>query len=541
MADESTLSGSRFPWRVFTDYEVKQTVVIRSPELRIPELLLFVALILAVFVYDLGYKLHAVEVQPVSVETLLELRPPQRNFWSCKVAVGNCILGYPSNSPSYCSSDMQGDRCKSLTTADLQPEGQIPSQDMAIVLSETFIEEDKCAENNASCYGWEPRHGSKKDYFTKDPESNLAVIRTNLIADSKTESEDAWHSTGSQVQSLIRFRKSGEVKRLIPFVHNGKDEDRSIPYREFFEARYQNRCGEGDGHAGSCMGTPFGDFIGLDVLLKAANYTLTKENRRLGFVLMLNIVFTNCDPQDFWTWPFGFKPKVVYEPRVQAFSQEDFMQFEVTENTTHDRQTHKFRHVVLIKTSHEGYHARFSLSFLVSQLAIASTILGVSHLIVREVLVLVYKYTKSFKHVGLLFDVATRKVTPHVSQFADVEDAEELFTSLEGGSPRGGWSHPHSKADGGKVRKMTQDAAAFKKLDAEAVLASLEDDSPRREWTDPHRESSEDRLQEPQKTESNSTLMQFMPMLLCSRTPRHDSTTLEEDTKGSYRDLEASI
>eukprot|EP00929_Paragymnodinium_shiwhaense_P002847 TRINITY_DN10315_c0_g2_i1.p1 TRINITY_DN10315_c0_g2~~TRINITY_DN10315_c0_g2_i1.p1 ORF type:complete len:501 (+),score=62.11 TRINITY_DN10315_c0_g2_i1:68-1570(+) len=452
MADQP--KGSSLPsW--LTQFEVKQLVVVRSPELRIPELFLFVVLILAVFVYDLGYKLNAFEVESVSVATLLELRPPQGNFWECKVAEGDCKFAYPENTPDYCSSGraVDGWGCTSLTTAELQPQGQIPSQDMAIVLSETFIEETKCDKNTRTCYGWEPKNTGKRDYFAKGPEVNLAVIRTNLIADSKTHSQDPWHSTGSEVQSLLRFRGSGEVKHLKAFKDGG-EEDTSIPYLDFFQTRYHASCGNNTGTPGSCMGTPFGDFIGLNVLLDAANYSMSEEDRLRGFVLTLNIVFTNCDPQDFWTWPFGFKPKVVYEPRVQAYSQEDFMQFEVTENTTHDRQTHKFMHVVLIKTSHEGYHARFSLSFLVSQLAIASTILGVSHLIVKEVLVLAYKYTKSFKHVGLLFDVATRKVTPHVSEFADVEDPEELFTSLEGGSPRGGWSHPHSKSDDDRRQQL---------------------------------------------------------------------------------------
>eukprot|EP00928_Gymnodinium_smaydae_P002246 TRINITY_DN10795_c0_g2_i1.p1 TRINITY_DN10795_c0_g2~~TRINITY_DN10795_c0_g2_i1.p1 ORF type:complete len:520 (+),score=54.52 TRINITY_DN10795_c0_g2_i1:68-1627(+) len=423
--------------RYYTNFEVKPSVVIRSPALRIPELVIFLSMFTGVVIYQLGYKLGMFSVSPVYAVPIVEVRPPQSNFWDCSVAEGTCVFAYKER-VDYCGKGFESKyhySCSRLATSELQPEGQVPGDNMALVLSQWRIHEGRCSKDDrpTACYGWKNIDGNRSLHrvVAKDAESNLILLRTTIASGE----EGGWRTTNSQLQSLLKFRKTGEIKRL-PFMLQNGHVDTGSPHRDFFMTSFPHTCGSISGRGDTCMNTPDADFISLRVLLEAADFNLTAEKRLDGFVLQLNAYVTNADPADFWTWPFGFKPKIVYEPVVEKYNAgHDYLQFEDDINRIphNKRRIHIFNRAALIKVNIHGEYAEFKISWFFSQLAIASTILGIAHMLVRSGLGLVYSWFRPTKHISLLLEAASKKATPHTEDLCGIDDEGEMFERLEGG------------------------------------------------------------------------------------------------------------
>eukprot|EP00928_Gymnodinium_smaydae_P002244 TRINITY_DN10795_c0_g1_i5.p1 TRINITY_DN10795_c0_g1~~TRINITY_DN10795_c0_g1_i5.p1 ORF type:complete len:496 (+),score=56.46 TRINITY_DN10795_c0_g1_i5:73-1560(+) len=422
----------------YTNFEVKPSVVIRSPALRIPELVIFWSMFTGVVIYQLGYKLGMFFASPVHAVPVVEFRAPQSNFWSCSVAEGDCVFAY-KETVDYCGKDVESKynySCKRLAIPDLLPYGQVPGDSVALVLSQSRIRERHCSKDDqpTECYGWERIHGNRSVHHrvAQDVESNLVLLRTTVASGG----EGGWRSTNSQLQSLLKFRKTGEIKRLPLLLKNGH-EDKESPYSAFFMNSFPQTCGSTSGGGDTCMNNPYADWFSLRVLLEAADFNLTAQKRLDGFVLQLNAYVTNADPVDFWTWPFGFKPKIVYEPVVQKYSGgHEYLQFEGVLHHSHfdeGQRMHVFNRAALIKVSMHGNYAEFKISWFFAQLAVASTILSVAHMLVKSGLGYAYSWYRPTKHISLLLQAASTKATPHTEDLCEIDDQAKMFEVLEGG------------------------------------------------------------------------------------------------------------
>merc|ERR1711963_92022 len=103
--------------------------------------------------------------------------------------------------------------------------------------------------------------------------------------------------------------------------------DLEVPNRDFFAGKYPETCGSNTGGRMTCMGTAWGDYIALSVLLEAANITVNDYKRQNGFILQVTCRYSNMDLDDFWSWPWSFKEKLVYEPILGEYAKSDTMSF----------------------------------------------------------------------------------------------------------------------------------------------------------------------------------------------------------------------
>eukprot|EP00931_Biecheleriopsis_adriatica_P004157 TRINITY_DN105870_c0_g1_i1.p1 TRINITY_DN105870_c0_g1~~TRINITY_DN105870_c0_g1_i1.p1 ORF type:complete len:491 (+),score=46.23 TRINITY_DN105870_c0_g1_i1:43-1515(+) len=414
------------PWQkvknFLMDYETTPRVILRSPWLRIPELSSFCIMSMVTIVYYLIYELNVLNHDTITMWPLVEFRPPMKNFWTCSTAMGTCEPDYDKpNTSAYCNKTGNYP-CREFSEYEMT-EGVAATSELAVALSETTFREHKCLEKSDSCQGWKTTPSSFRQHYVDDFEGNLLKIRTYI----KTPH---WATAGSDVQSLLKFKGTGEVKRLVPHGANLTTLV-DVPQKNFFNSTYERTCGNNTGGRDTCVGTAFGDYISLGILLEAADVTIDENMRKKGFVLHLVCRYSNLDRDDFWAWPWGFKPKLVYEPEVGRYTATD--EFSWTEREPRSGNTRDIvtKAALSIRLVPQGAHGRFDLCTLLSKLVIVASLLSISQWLVNNVLTKIYSQLAPLEHVSILYELTTKKKTKECSHFAENDNATTRNTVLE--------------------------------------------------------------------------------------------------------------
>jgi len=315
-----------------------------------------------------------------------------------------------------------GENCEAFDAYAALPKFWPLSDTIGIEMARTeYLERRPCYADGTCTETWEPVPGTRTVYslgFT----DTLLKIRHHFSAGD-------WEVTGTDVQSLLQLANETSPRRL-PNSNIGKP----IPSEEHFETHYPLRCGGDSGGRDSCMSTSWGDYINLQTLLAASNMTIDKATMLRGAIMRLEIEFTNIDSVDFWTWPWGPKPKLIVYPSQVRSSDHDIAEQIIVEYPalpwrgkdavaeSVSSQTYssrlgterliKHKRMLLIKTASRGSYGRFSYSSFLMHFVVCSAIVLYAKTIVNEGLIRIYGMFADLRHVTLLHQAETLKVTP---------------------------------------------------------------------------------------------------------------------------------
>jgi len=398
------------------DFRVTPVVVVRSRWLRIPEIIFFLLSTLFMASYFV-WNLHMMDHQNVEVGPMVEARDPTANFWNCSTMNGNCMLSYQLEPPEYCDADATHLPCVWMPLIDVLPDSVKPDPGLMIGLSQVSVKQKSCKASHR-CSGWYRDMSTRKEVLIRGSENILIKLRADIHTERFVINQNG-------VQSLLRFH-DGKLKRLLP-LGTTPSMIKPVPSFDFFERRYPEVCGNSLGYGDFCSGSTWGDFVALSVLLEAAGANpLDLEKRRTGFVLQLRILYTNAE--DFWQWPIGFKPRIIYEPVLQNYSTDDTVLFQRLRPSQGESSagTVEIIKCVFLKSVSLGTHVEWSTEKALTDLAIAVTLLKISHSIVNILAPIAYKTTQSLKHVAVLHSVAAHSATPVCDQVHGVHGAAQM-------------------------------------------------------------------------------------------------------------------
>lgn len=406
------------------DFRVSPVVVVRSKWLRIPEVFLFFVASLFMAGYFI-YNLHIMEHQAVEVGPMVEARDPTTNFWNCSTMNGDCVLSYQHEPPEYCDANATHLPCVFMPLIDVLPDSVKPDPSLMIGMSKVSVKQKSCKASH-SCSGWYRDMATRKEVLIRGSENILIKLRADIHTEKFVVNQNG-------IQSLLRFH-DGKIKRLLPL---GKTPSiiNPVPSFDFFERRYPEVCGNSLGYGDFCSGSTWGDFIALSVLLDAAGANpIDLKKRRTGFVLQLRMSYTNV--VDFWHWPIGFKPRLIYEPFLQNYSTDDTVLFQRL-RPSQDGSSGTIVEIikcVFLKSMTIGSHGEWSIEKALTDLAIALTLLKISHSIVNVLAPIVYRATLSLRHVAVLHNVAAVSTTPSCDTLhglhGDVQMRRKISTHL---------------------------------------------------------------------------------------------------------------
>jgi len=164
------------------------------------------------------------------------------------------------------------------------------------------------------------------------------------------------------------------------------------------------------------------DEMSVGKMLEAAGIQLDSfhegngvPKRYIGSGVFLTVTYTDMDPVDFWTWPFGRKPKYTYNFREMHHTSSPY-------NTTRyqsaraERANSTHRHVehhagIMVLTLLEGVHGTYSLSHFLMALTIFLAMLQIAKTMVNTFLVKLYSWTR-FSHVAAMHQFYQMDVSP---------------------------------------------------------------------------------------------------------------------------------
>jgi hypothetical protein len=247
---------------------------------------------------------------------------------------------------------------------------------------------------------------------------------------------DGWQEDGSKVQSLLRSH-DGSISRLVPYGSSLHSEHH-VADKEYWEEKYPTPCGANNGGPGTCVGTAWGDYISLAILLKAAGVNIAHEQRERGFVMELEVQYTNL--QDTWSWPWQLpqlRQKIVYVPRVAEAAYQDTISFYDAfkyDEDQDDPEHHFFRinNCLMVRIRKRGTHGEFDIFRVLMEVTVVTTAFHLANFAVRRGLSKVYQQCKQVSHVYYLQEIATRRQTPMCDEFSGA-DAHVIQSALDRG------------------------------------------------------------------------------------------------------------
>jgi len=408
-----------FPVRLFTDYRTPHFVIIRSKWLRIPELCLK-GILLLIFMSYIVIPLHFMRKDPVTQSRTLDLEPPISDWWNsdCTWLKGDCEIVVPNETE--CDKNFSSCLPAPLHESAISPKGgAVQGGSVSVAFSE-FRTVEACAKSEISrCTSFKKGHAENRSFSGVD--TLLLFVRHRFETAT-------WTQSGAEVQGLLEFADGSEPRRLRDKVSNSA----VISDEAFLAQRFPDFCGSDNGNGSdTCMSTQAGDYMSIGLLLKAANMSIDTI-RVHGGAMELGLTFTNMDMSDFWSYPIGPKAKYVYRPREQLLGfnegSQDIFWTEL-EDITETSQRKVVKPCLLIAVNFKGERGVFDWLTLMTRLTVCSAALALSHFVVDNILVTLYKRSESMKHVHALFEVYKQKESPEDETFF------EEWKSKQGESP----------------------------------------------------------------------------------------------------------
>lgn len=376
----------------YTNFELHQTVQIRSKWLRIPELVLLVCFVTAFILYDYLYLLGFLTV----VDTYEEvwIGGARRSIASCLESEYNCDYIEPK-------ADRVKDYC--ATGDENESSGKLPCSTFSqYPPTSVLVNTDSSSKIT---FGTCVVYPNKTKVYVAGAEHTMAMKFLVLVSDlTGSVSMDLTQTTG-----YVSFLGEPTPRLLNKGFTNdpGDDSDTEL-------------CGGNNFHDPDLVSSlctlfpPLGVYMSLEALLRAANVSISAVRKR-GASIDMSIDFTNME--GFWSFPVGFKPKYTITPRKTAYDANGFSPDEFywrRLNVVKDGV--KEVDDVIVKGVRINLYAssvvgEFLLFDAISKLTLASVVLGFVKMFVSTVLTAIYKRMDSLQHVALLYDVTRSEVS----------------------------------------------------------------------------------------------------------------------------------
>eukprot|EP00928_Gymnodinium_smaydae_P078979 TRINITY_DN63017_c0_g1_i1.p1 TRINITY_DN63017_c0_g1~~TRINITY_DN63017_c0_g1_i1.p1 ORF type:complete len:475 (+),score=64.16 TRINITY_DN63017_c0_g1_i1:79-1503(+) len=434
-----------------TDFTTPKYVVVRSKSLRIPELIVAVSFFFFLIAYKFIYGLGFMRGLPVSNEMILEVRQPTRNFETCSTSKGDCEAWVESRDEydyctpkEECSSDSEGaietknagidgdrrsckrtSRCRLFDYKDVTPVSSTWSQGLFVTTSMLIETSRRCPDEDECERPW--TSVKKEEVLVQGIESFQIKLRHRFRTSDKGLPV-AVH--GAAAMGLLQPSTGGPPLR-IDYIHDRCDNDAKTHQGSFqcsqmehWRTRYPHVCGDRvSASRETCMTTRYADYISLGLLLRAAGINLsegsaiaTETNRTLredGVIMSITTSFTNLDPRDFWSWPFGSMSKyTLYPTRSKHSDADDAISTRVSYSEDGKYRTTISSRGVLILVDGTGTLADFHLLACLTTLVVCSAVLAYSRKFVNYVLIKVYGWTQALRHVAFLHGISVHTLTP---------------------------------------------------------------------------------------------------------------------------------
>jgi len=179
-------------------------------------------------------------------------------------------------------------------------------------------------------------------------------------------------------------------------------------------------------------------YITVGTLLLAANQSLEDGgltdlpggSRRWGTELILRLHFTNID--DFWTWPWGLKPKFLLSPMPVRFTSEvevqpgQFWRTSMADGTGSHNVVVRGTRLSWVVTSSL---ASFDFMTAVKRITVATIIIGFTKTVVSALLTRIYRLFPSTRHIGVLYTVSRYDHTMEDTEFAMTDGHSQVARS----------------------------------------------------------------------------------------------------------------
>jgi len=164
-------------------------------------------------------------------------------------------------------------------------------------------------------------HGSVEEEIYVTEAERLSMVK---VAATVADQSGAMFFDFQNVPLVMHFVGEDLPRPILEcgdWIPNGGCPLDHLPWEAFpgvgMSHRSCARCSRG--HVGNgCCKNMHGHFMTLDVLLKAANVTMSDTAflgtiRRFGAIINVDLDFSNLE--NFWAWPVGFKPRFSFKAR----------------------------------------------------------------------------------------------------------------------------------------------------------------------------------------------------------------------------------
>jgi hypothetical protein len=419
--------------------------------LRIPELVITLMVVLGGIVYPALTRLSFLKEEAASANILIDVITPQKNFWTCSEIDNTCIYDLPNpkdiDKHPYCKGSLIRrhdlslpsliDGCAQFDAEDITDRSLGSSMFVASAIQE--IKQRQCqiaTHQNATAVPpveckqiWLELDGNTSRHYVAGFEDFLVKIRhtfTTLGGDDDLiyKHDEEKNYRGSALTGFLNFRGETEPRIIPCYQRSGA---RGCTYQAADDPRPV--CGTADQNRSACFSNPTGDFIGLGTLLNAARVNIdviqntnSDPLRWRGLVLELEFTYTNQDPIDFWTWPWGTKMKYFITPRMLNFTHPEkeetyFSSYGISkvnyENNGHDRNVRLSKGIkILVRT--EGQIGTFTMFHTLNYLVVSIGILAIGKFVVNMILVRLYDLFQASKHVHLMHEYHAREQVRNV-------------------------------------------------------------------------------------------------------------------------------
>jgi hypothetical protein len=309
-----------------TNFEYNKVAIIKSKRLRIPELVIGGILFAIVLLHQLIYKLRFLKEAPVRVEFSAKLLPTYSNWWDCSSYSGSCKRDIPKN-PDFCSKkykmEVWNPQLKKTEVRDSKMDCRSFDFDRDVELSSDWV---MASTRTVTVHEVKDEENGEWKLVPGDMQQHLMNGVSQMLAfRGLTGPSEYIDRPLAEIQGFIKFANESTPRRIqCADEHKFLEDCPNFQGGSYWSKSYPAVSGsdptpEVRHDATGCFVVAGFVRCHMSTLLAAAGVDLDKEVKKgetprvAGFTLDVNVHLTNWDSGDFWSFPYGLKPKYIIE------------------------------------------------------------------------------------------------------------------------------------------------------------------------------------------------------------------------------------
>lgn len=392
-------------WDAYTtEFTLNKNVVIRSKRLRIPFVICGWLGVLCMFGYYFIWCLRFMKSEYADGNTMFDLRQPHQLSWKDALDPDIDTPDFTPNASDfgYCQQLQKPRMCGTFDEHDIHV-SHGTGGDMTIATRVEYFWQKKAQVEG----GRPPKFLWEFDTSHDSPYQDFLVTGVENY-EIKMEHEVQIESDGIIEHILFWWRQRagprGEKKTLLNsetlqgYFEDHEGNRQMIPCKGRCDASPMELFFQEAGmpSSSSSLYSNGADFVSLQHLLKIAGVDLDKavvaneSHRSLGLSMEIVIVYDNMDHSEFWTWPFGPKPKYTYRIRQAPYKFGEHVTVSrehiLSENT---RLLVRYTGI-LLQAKVTGNMGSYSLSHIFISLTVIGSFLTILKVVVSAILVRCY-------------------------------------------------------------------------------------------------------------------------------------------------------